>query len=234
MAPTKPIPVLDFASPQGNLSPGQWRKLADDGVAGIWAKCGNGNNKPDPTFRANIAGARTVEIAVGAYGVPFVLPLDEGHHPGRSPLDQAQTHFQQSGALGIVLGDLPPMVDLEWPAPVDWPQWGVTPAFARAFALLYLGETARLTGRSPFLYLYPDYEKHLFAGATQDELEAFAKYRLWIARYGVTEPGSLPPWTAPTLWQKSDGGAVLPNGCRVDEDLFLGDADAWDALKGGL
>jgi|SRR5579859_305256 len=229
--PTNTIPVLDFASPQGNLSPAQWLELANRGVRGIWAKCGNGNNAADPTFRANVAGARGAGLVPGAYGAPFVLPLDEANHPGRSPLDQAQAHFQQSGALGLVLGDLPPMVDLEWPEPKDWAQWGVTASFARAFALLYLGETRRLVGRRPLLYLYSDWALHLFAGATADELDAFAQYPLWIARYGVSAPGTIPPWASPTIWQKSGGGGVLPNGRPVDEDVFLGDVDAWEAFR---
>lgn len=231
MAPTQTIPVLDFASPQGNLTPPQWKELADRGVRGIWAKCGNGNNAPDPTFRANLSGARNADIVPGAYGVPFVLPADEANHPGRSPIDQAQKHFQDSGALGMVLGDLPPMCDLEWPEPVDWAKWGVTAPFARAFALLYLRETERCIGRRPLLYLYSDWAHHLFAGATQVELDAFAEFPLWIARYGVTDPGTIAPWTRPTLWQRSGGGGVLPNGRPVDEDVFLGGEDEWEAFR---
>jgi GH25 family lysozyme M1 (1,4-beta-N-acetylmuramidase) len=223
--------LLDLASPQGAISAAEWTMIAASGVVGVYCKCGNGNNPPDPTFAANVAGARSVGIVPGYYAVGFPLPED-GVNAGRGAVEQAQAHFAQAAGLGIVLGDLRPCLDFEWPLPVDWPHWKVTPKNARTWALTWLDETRRLSGRVPLIYLYPDFQVHLFAGVTPEELEQFARYPLWLAHYGVEQPGTLRPWAAPTLWQKSDGGARLPSGRSVDEDVFLGDADAWEAFRG--
>jgi GH25 family lysozyme M1 (1,4-beta-N-acetylmuramidase) len=220
------IAILDVGAPQGLITAEHWQAIADSGVRGVYCRCGNGNNPPDSTFRANTDGARAVGLAVGAYAVGFPLPLDNGH-PGRDPRTQALAHYGQSGGLGSKPGEMPPCMDFEWPLPVDWTRWGVAAAQTREWATEYRDAMTRLCPARPVLYTYPDFFTHVLAGASPEEIAEFGEWREWIARYRVVAPPTLSPWVAPTLWQKSDGGGKLPSGAPVDEDEFLGDEDAW-------
>lgn len=224
------IPLLDVGFPQGKIPLAHWRLLAAQGIQGVYIRCGDGNDAPDTSFLSLAAGAEMAGLKVGAYHVGFPLPASP-FHAGREPELQALRHFR---AASSVDQPLPPALDLEWPEPADWPKWGVSAASVRLWTLDYLRELAHLTTRTPVIYLYPDFDAHLFAGASAEELAAFARYPLWLARYGVAAPGTVTPWTAPTLWQRSDGGLRLPSGAPADEDAFLGDDAAWATFSSGI
>jgi lysozyme len=226
------ISLLDVGFPQGIVTMRAWQEIARSGVRGVYARCGNGNDQPDQTFASNVQGAQAAGLAVGPYAVGFPLPAS-APHPGREPGSQALLHFTASKGVGSHPGDLPPALDLEWPAPADWLKWGITAKSVREWTVDYLEAAAKLWKRSPILYLYPDFWMHFADGATDAELEQLADYDLWLARYGVTSPGSLAggKWSTPTLWQKSDGGGRLPSGAPVDEDVFIGDEVSWREFR---
>ena len=104
-------------------------KVAASGVRFAWAKCTEGNQGGgkfvDPQFKRNVAECKRVGIAVGAYHFAFPLPED-GKNKFRSPKEQAEIAFRNSGGLGSQPGDLSPALDLEWPPPNEWKKWGVT------------------------------------------------------------------------------------------------------------
>ncbi|HEY2509833.1 MAG TPA: glycoside hydrolase family 25 protein [Polyangiaceae bacterium] len=235
------IRIVDLGSPQGTLRREHWEEMARDGIRGAYLRCGNGNNGVDPTFRANLLGARAVGIAVGVYHVGFPLPASK-LHPGRAPEEQAKMHFAASLGVGSKPGTMPPALDFEWPSPVEWAKWSVTPASAIAWATVYLAQMRQDVGRDAALYLYEDFGLHLAGGpfptpaenvdALQRVLAPFASSPFWLALYQGAAPGAFGPWTAPTIWQKSGGGGKLPNGAPVDEDLFLGNEDAWQVFLG--
>lgn len=224
------IPVLDVGESQGMITLAHWRAIATSGVRGIVARCGNGNNPADLTFARNRDGARGVSIGVGPYHVGFPLNPD-GIHSGRNAATQALMHYNACAGLGSEDGEIRPVLDLEWPMPVDWPKWKLTASSVRGWTFDWGHASAKLYGRKPILYLYPDFDLHLLAGASAVELQAFTDlFDLWLARYEVAAPGTVAPWSAPILWQKSDGGGRLPSFAKVDEDVFLGDDDAWTAF----
>jgi lysozyme len=225
------IPVYDIGESQGLLTRAHWRVMKAGGLGGVYIRCGNGNSGVDPLFQVNLTNARSVAVPPGAYHVGFPL-LPDAAHPGRGPEDQALAHYRASGGLGSAPGELRPVLDFEWPLPVDWPKWGLTAKSIRTWGLGYLPACEELHGKPPMLYTYPDFDLHVLAGATPEELALFARYDLWIARYGAASPGTIAPWKAPRFWQKSDGGGRLPNGYAVDEDVFLGDAAALAELLG--
>jgi lysozyme len=217
--------------------------LAAQGISFLFAKCGNGNNAPDPTFWAHVKGAKSAGIITGAYHVGFPLMPDTAH-PGREPEAQAQAHYQQSGGMGIAAGDLPPVLDLEWPIPgsVEWKQYGLTAAFVRTWALSYLAEAKKLWGVTPILYDgFPDYINSFGIDAAAEP--SFANYPLWLVDYPAAlahswaVDGALAvvpqPWTNWTFWQVNGGGVKLPGGSPVDADVFNGDIDALKAFATG-
>lgn len=227
------IAGMDVSIAQGTITDVQWRTLRSRGVRFCYAKCGNGNNRPDPSFAANIAGIRAAGIVAGAYHVGFPLPTTD-EHPDRDPGAQALSHFTQSSGLGTVGGTLPPALDLEWPQPgtSEWTEYGCTPQIVRTWARGWLLRASLLYARTPVIYTYPSYWAYVMHGASDLELAELARYPLWLAdqRYGA--PLALPPWKSAAIWQKSDGGGHLPpggisNGAPYDENVWMADDASW-------
>jgi lysozyme len=209
---------LDLSELQGALTDAQWKELAAKGVRFVYLRAGVGNETglkaTDARFLEYVAGARAAGIAVGAYGFAYVLPNDPAH-PGRDPLSQACAHFAACEGLGSRVGDLPPVLDLEWPDPSAWDTWGVDEKLVSSWALQYLEKAATLWGRRPLLYTFPWFVSRARLGAE------FAAYELWLAAYDPI-PQVPAPWNQLTVWQKSGGDSFkLPNGVPCDEDAIL-------------
>jgi GH25 family lysozyme M1 (1,4-beta-N-acetylmuramidase) len=217
--------------------------LATQGVSFLYAKCGNGNDAPDSSFWGHVKGAKGAGILTGAYHVGFPLMPDPSH-PGREPEAQAQAHYQQSGGMGIAAGDLPPVLDLEWPIPgsAEWKQYGLTAAFVRTWALAYLAEAQKLWGVTPIHYSgFPDYIGTFGIDAAAEP--TFSNYPLWVVDYPAAWSHSAPaddsllvvpkPWSGWKIWQHCGGGMRLPGGIPVDGDVFNGDIAALKAFACG-
>lgn len=217
---------IDVSSAQGKV---QWDKLGPIGLRFCFIKSAEKDYPVDTTFAANVAGARAAGLVVGTYMVPHPIPsLD--------PKEQAQRHCSLSGALGAKSGDLPPVADLEVPAPQDWAKYGCSAGQIRAWLLAYLAEVEALWGVAPLVYSYP-YWLQAIGVASEPE---FARYGLWMADYSRfpkswPTDGSSPvipkPWASWTFWQHAGGTAMnLPGGGPVDTSVFNGDATALQAL----
>ena len=215
---------VDTSRIQPILTSHQWR---DTGLDFVYVKCGNGNAPPDDRFVQQMTNARTAGLAVGAYHVGFPLRPDPAH-PGREPEEQARSHFMSCGALGQLPGTLPVALDLEWPEPQDWAHWGIDAAFILAWTRRYLEVAESSYGRTPVVYLYPDFWRHVSAGQNVDWI---CRYGLWLAAYEVESPPRLDPWPECVLWQRGGGTGHLL-GEPVDEDEFLGSDADWTRLLG--
>ena len=227
------IRLLDASRVQGRLDALALAKL---GIRGAYLKCTQGNEPGvDPTFAANRDALRAEGIKVGAYHFLYPLPDDPAAHPGRSPAAQADAFFRAAGLL-----DLPPALDVEWPAPENFPRWpGLTNVNACEHAIATLTEIDHLFGRTPVVYTYPYWWKFADGQAHSE----FENYPLWLADYSrfaaaVPPDGAAPlavpaPWSDWTLWQHTGGGMRLPNGDPVDFDVFNGDEAAWCIFSSG-
>ena len=234
---------IDVSAAQGAIS---WPSLAPLGLQFAIAKAAEGNkgNDPifdvpgfyvdharsagtsgqDPRFAENVAGARAAGLVVGCYSFAYPLPHQDGN-PIRDPEAQAKFHFDLAGGLGSLDGELPPMLDLEWPPPEDWGKWGCTPPQLRDWALRYLDAATGLWGCLPMVYTYPDWWLRV-GGAGEP---AFAEYPCWPASYPTPparwptageKPLILRPWSDWLGWQFCGGGMTLPNGVRADFDVL--------------
>jgi lysozyme len=241
--------------------PIDWRKVAEAGVRFVFVRCGEGNEpaRDDRRFRANVAGARAAGIYVGTYFGAWTLPHGGDFPAGRSPKDQAARFLEASGGLGREEGELPPVVDAEWPPRFErqerpdgttaivnaWAKWQIPgEEFVARWLLEFLEEVERLWGRTPILYTYPDYWRNLGAWG---RLAAWARFPLWIASYvpgglhaWVPQESSRPavpsPWEDWTFWQFSAEGSPIAipgiGAVPVDRDVFRGDLDALRRLAG--
>jgi lysozyme len=227
---------VDVSSVQGSID---WTRVAASGVRFAIIKCSTGNDTGvDSRFTENVANARAAGLVVGAYHFAYPLPNQAGN-PSRDPAEQAQIAFEKSGGLGAEPGDLPPALDLEWPAPQDWAKWRCTAAQIRDWGLAYLDKAHSLWGCAPLVYTYPDFWQHLTVAGG---LEEYGDYPLWIADYakygGVVPPDdaaprSLPPWADWTFWQHDGNrGLLLENGMDADFNVFNGDEVTLASLTG--
>jgi lysozyme len=204
---------LDLSQLQGDLVDAHWATIAGDGIRFVYLRAGVGDDPPDTHFARYLAGARAARLMVGAYHFAFPL-LPDGVHAGRDPEDQAQAHYEACGGLGSSLMDLPPALDLEWPAPEKWNEWGCSAQQVTDWGTRYLAKALLLYGRAPVVYSYPWFIKAAGLGG-------LGKYPLWLASYQQTAPSAPSPWSKIFMQQTSAGGYKLPNGCPCDEDQII-------------
>ncbi len=106
--------VIDVSADQGPDLDVQGFLAA--GVVAAYAEATRGNDGPNPYFQRQVQQLRGAGIACGAY--LFAYPLnDAGGHINRDPAGQAKLFFDDSAGLGELPGELPPMLDAEWPYP---------------------------------------------------------------------------------------------------------------------
>jgi lysozyme len=217
------IKGLDLSELQGPIPAVQWQAIAAD-VRFVYLRAGVGNDPADSRFTEYLAGARAAGLVVGAYNFAYPLPNEAGH-PGRDPEDQAQAHYAACEGLGSEAADLPMSLDLEWPAPEAFGQWGCSPAQIVDWTVRYLAKATALYGRAPVLYSYPYFIKAL-AGA---DLSPLAVHPLWLASYQPV-PAVPSPWTECAIQQTTGGGYRLPNGAPCDTNVMT---EAWLAALTG-
>lgn len=205
----------DVSSIQGAID---WSKVPADFV---YIKTSTGNDMGvDPTFAANVRGCQNAGVPCGAYHFAYPLPPRK---PGRAAIEQAQAFWYKSGGLGQKNGELPPALDLEWPAPGDWDKWCCSAAQIAQWGLDCLDAITQRWGKLPLVYTYPDFWLHVQGPAD------FAKYPLWLADYAHwpaqrpvdgQSPRELAPWSSWAVWQHSGGGLKLPGAVPVDGDCM--------------
>jgi GH25 family lysozyme M1 (1,4-beta-N-acetylmuramidase) len=206
------IQLIDASSVQGLL---QIERLHAAGIRGLIHKCKQGNDGKDPFFERNIAAATAQGWYRGKYD--FLYPL-----PHLNPEQQAEGFFEAS-KLGAEDGDIPPVIDFEWPDPdKGFAKWGCTWPQVNEFARRACERSTVLVGRKPIIYIYP-YFAHLLV-ANGGDTSWLKDYALWIASYGGQKPAIPTPWTDWAFWQyDGNGGRTMPNGADADFNWFNGD-----------
>lgn len=216
-----------------------WARAQASGVRFAILKCTQGNDGKDPRFDENAMGCRNAGIPAAPYLFGYPLPADP-EHPGRGPEEQAARLFHDCKGLGTQDGDLPPVLDIEWPPHFErekstskildrWTQWNVTSDSIATWALACLAELERLFKRLPVVYTYPNFWQSLGDAGRNP---AFARYPLWIANYTYPREWQPPshaqpivpaPWTDWAIWQFSaDGSPIAVPGipaCPLDRNV---------------
>jgi lysozyme len=206
-------------SPESSLD---WTSLSGsyDGFRFAFIKASEGAGTLgdiNPWYAQDLAAAKATGAHVGAYHYAGPgLPVTE------DALAEAQHAVESAGQPGV--GDLPLVLDME-----SNPD-GLTPEQMSEWALTWLEEVNRLTGRTPIFYTYPTF----FATDMAPDPK-LGEYPLWIANYGlaVTEPAVPAPWTTWTFWQHSAEGELPGTFGYVDLNVFAG-TEAELALLAGI
>lgn len=192
-----------------------WGAVRAAGYDFAIVKCTGGRFYLNPSYAAQITGARAAGLLVGHYHYGY-----EGEAFG-DPEAEARRFF---AAADIRPGE-PLVLDIEEPKAWD----GVL-----AFVVRFLVELERLCGFPPVLYSYQSYL--IERGLTDARL---ARYALWFASYPQTAaPGPFPatpqPWREITIWQWSAFATVPGIGPNVDDNITRLDADGFRALGGAV
>ncbi len=154
-----------------------WGAVKAAGIVGVILKATQGAGMVDVTYASNFAQARAAGLLVGAY------------HFNTGENVQAQVgHF-----LSVAKPDAQTLLALDFE---DNPSSNMSLPQAKEFLL----EVESRVGRAPILYSGNRVKDLL--GNTKDEV--LSSFRLWLAQYGPV-PRPQTSWTAPWLWQFSDG-----------------------------
>jgi lysozyme len=191
---------VDVSRYQGLIN---WGMVARAGVRFAVCKATEGNSYVDPSFRRNLEGAKASGLLVSAYH--FARPTPR-HAPAR---EQAQHLARTVGALEP--GYLPLVLDLE--------HTELPPEATARWALEFLSELDRLTGRRSILYTGPGWWDGAIGRSPSAAL--LAAWPLWVAHYTERPAPRVPrPWLAgrpPWLWwQYSSSGRVAGIAGNVD------------------
>lgn len=195
-----------------------WPSVAGAGVRFAFVQASRGSGAdcvvkpqecgPDPYFAINRVAAKTAGIRVGAYhrgfasgGTPEVARADA--------LAEADVFLAAVGALES--GELVPVIDVETPFT------GMTATTLRTWIRVWVKRVGRRLGRKPMIYTSAT--SWTYTGNTTEF--AKAKYPLWVAHWGVSQP-SVPArnWAGRgySVWQYTSSGHVAGISGRVDMD----------------
>lgn len=184
---------IDVSNWQGNID---FNQVKSNGVQVVYIKASEGDYYKDIKLEQNYTGAKAAGLMIGFYH--FFRPSTEA-----DALAEAQFF---ANTIGNKIPDCRLALDLEVTG-------GLTPSFLSTLADIFLKEIKRLTGKEVVLYTYTS-----FAQTSLTTL--LSKYPLWIAHYGVTQPGNNPIWNSWIGFQYSSTGTVPGISGDVDLNVF--------------
>jgi lysozyme len=196
------LPGIDVSKWQGAID---WSTVATTNTRFVIVRATRGTAYQDPTFVANVNGARSHGIEVGAYH----RATPRKHKDGTADLTDATheaDHYLEVAEPGF--GDIIPALDIEQTG-------GMVPAQLIAWVKRWVSRVTNQLGVHPMLYASPH-----FWTANMGDTTWFADhgYRLWIAHWDAPSP-DVPAndWQGAgwTFWQWT----VKPGLPGIDGDL---------------
>ena len=187
--------MIDVSGYQGAVD---WHRVRASGVERAYVKATEGTSFVDGTFHANVEGARSAGVTVGAYHFA---------HPANSPAADL-SHFLRTISGHVFPGDLPPCLDLEVTDGHDW-------TYLNEWKGHFLGGVDEAIGLYAGGVLYTYY-------SFWHNLTLYPERPVWGAAYNnaFTPP---PTWVA---WQYSSVGTCPGVTGHVDVSRVLHDFPA--------
>jgi GH25 family lysozyme M1 (1,4-beta-N-acetylmuramidase) len=224
---------IDVSQWQGTID---WNQVRTSGKEFAFIRGSRTNLSIDPTFLANMAGATSAGVLVGAYH--FAQPLGDGTQ-NIDPIADADAFVDAAGDY-MMTGYLRPVLDIETGD-------SLTKAELSQWVNKFLDEVEKRTGVSPLIYCGT-------AFATSNLNQTVTDHDFWIARWNGSNspddvnpqtdqpatPSNYPnpygPWNDPVggppsndswaFWQytsNGDGRKIGVGSDRLDLDVFNGD-----------
>ncbi|OOB80254.1 MAG: hypothetical protein BEN19_05875 [Epulopiscium sp. Nuni2H_MBin003] len=184
---------IDVSEWQGEID---FTKVKDAGIEVIYMKVAQGSDYEDSYWQTNYEGAKNEGIKVGFYHYITATSDDEA-------IIQA-TYFYN------LIKDK----DMDCYPAMDYESFSnLSTSKINSIASTYLSELESLSGVTPAVYTDESNAKNLWDST-------LAKYPLWVAEYGVSEPNSIGNWSEWVGFQYSDSGTVSGIDGDVDLDYF--------------
>ncbi|GEB35324.1 GH25 family lysozyme [Brevibacillus parabrevis] len=196
------IKVIDVSHHNGMID---WKKVAADGVKGVFIKATEGAGYTDPRFRANAQGALAAGVKVGFYH--YCRP-----ETGNTAAAEAESFLV---AVAGLQATLPHVLDVEG----DASKVGASKLTDWCYSWLETVENR--SGHRAMVYTGASFAK-TYLGAK------LAKWPLWVAHYGVNQPMANPTWQCWSAFQYTSSGKV--SGIAGNVDMNELDAAFWMEL----
>lgn len=187
---------IDVSEWQGNID---FRAVRNEGIDIVYIRSSLGETFKDPNFEQNYTRAKAAGIKVGFY-----------HYVTAKSTAEAVREAQFF--ISVVSGKTH-----DCRLAMDFEQFeGLDAAEINNISKSFLEELQRLSGKTPVIYTN--------TYTAQNILDAsLNSYPLWIAEYGVSEPGNNGKWDVWSGWQYSSTGRVGGIATDVDRDYFTKD-----------
>ena len=177
-------------------------KVKNTAIGFVFIKATEGTDRTDDEFIKNMAAAKEAGIKRGAYHF---------FTPGESGALQAENYMK---TVGLIAGDLPPVLDAERIDTIAIPELQMQMA-------VWISAVEAKYHTKPIIYSNIDFYNKVLEGK-------FDEYPLWIAHYYVKDkPRIKRNWA---FWQHNERGTVNGIKARVDFNVFNGDSAAFKQL----
>ena len=184
---------MDISVYQGEVD---FNAARDDGIEVVYIRAGYGSGGVDACLQSHYQGARAAGLHIGFYHFLYARTAEEA---------RAEARFFAS-QLSELTYDCRPVLDIEELS-------GLSSAQASAIASAFLEELESLTGQTPMVYTSA-YD----ASRVLDS--SVARWPLWAADYGPSQPHVTANWTSWAGFQYTDRGTVSGVSGYVDRDSF--------------
>jgi len=187
---------IDVSHWQGHID---WKKVAkdDDNIKFVIVKATQGTSVVDPYFKTNVINAHKAGLEVGAYHFANFRNLNEAMKESNffaSNVKKIGVKFEKGLALDL-----------------ETNRGNLNKKQLTDAVIAFLDNLHKLTGAKVILYT----NKHFYDNLL-DMRRLLPKYKLWIARYGVSDPGV----EGYDMWQYTDHGKVDGISGYVDMDVI--------------
>ena len=184
---------IDVSSYQGNIN---FSLVKNAGIDIVYIKSSEGRSYIDPYFERNYQNAKANGLKVGFY-----------HYVTARTTEQAR---EQANFFARVISGKEPDCRLA----MDFESFGnLSVTQINEISKVFLETLQSATGKDVLIYSNSYSARTIFS-------RELAIYPLWVANYGVSEPGGNDKWNTWVGWQYTSTGRVSGISGNVDRDQF--------------
>lgn len=184
---------IDVSSWQQNID---FAAVRNAGIEIVYMKSSEGSSYIDPYFETNYRNAKANGLTVGFY-----------HYVTARTTEQARA---QATFFAKVISGKEPDCKLA----MDFENFGnLSTTEVNEISRVFLETLENLTNKEVLIYSNAYSARTIFSSS-------LSNYPLWVANYGVSEPGDNGKWSTWVGWQYTDTGRINGISGYVDRDYF--------------
>ena len=185
---------IDVSAWQGYID---YTRVKEAGIEFVYIKASEGQNYVDPYFRTNYNNAKANGLKIGFYHYVRATTQDEAIREAN--------HF-----ASVISG-----TEANCRLAMDFESFGnLSVEQINQIALTFLRTVQQITGKEMVVY------SNTYTARTVFSQEVANNYPLWVANYGVQEPGENGKWDTWIGFQYTDTGEIPGIEGYVDRDYF--------------